>query len=863
MLQAYRQHVADRAALGIPPLPLSAQQTAELIELLKAPPAGEGATLVELFTHRVPAGVDDAAKVKASYLAAVAHGTEKCSLISREQATELLGTMLGGYNISPLIDLLDDAAVGAVAAKGLKGTLLMFDQFHDVQEKATKGNANAKSVLQSWADAEWFTSRPEVPQSLTLTVFKVPGETNTDDLSPAPDAWSRPDIPLHALAMLKNRREGAPFQPEEDGKRGPIKFIEELRAKGNLVAYVGDVVGTGSSRKSATNSVLWFTGEDIPFVPNKRFGGVCLGTKIAPIFYNTMEDAGALPIELDVSQMNMGDVIELRPYEGKALKDGKVIAEFKVKSDVLFDEVRAGGRIPLIIGRGLTAKAREALGLKPSTLFRLPQNPADTKKGFSLAQKMVGKACGLPEDQGVRPGTYCEPRMTSVGSQDTTGPMTRDELKDLACLGFSADLVMQSFCHTAAYPKPVDVKMHHELPDFISHRGGIALRPGDGVIHSWLNRFLLPDTVGTGGDSHTRFPIGISFPAGSGLVAFAAATGVMPLDMPESVLVRFKGKMQPGVTLRDLVNAIPLYAIKQGLLTVEKKGKKNIFSGRILEIEGLPDLKVEQAFELSDASAERSAAGCTVHLNKEPIIEYINSNITLMKWMIAEGYADARTLQRRIAAQEAWLKDPKLLKGDADAEYAAVIEIDLADIHEPIVACPNDPDDVKTLSEVAGAKIDEVFIGSCMTNIGHFRAASKLLEGKRDIPVKLWVAPPTKMDAKQLTEEGHYGVLGTAGARMEMPGCSLCMGNQAQVKEGATVFSTSTRNFPNRLGKNSNVYLGSAELASVCSKLGRIPSKAEYLADMGVLTAASDKVYQYLNFDKIKDFTDAADKVSA
>jgi aconitate hydratase 2 / 2-methylisocitrate dehydratase len=863
MLQAYRQHLAERAALGIPPLPLSAQQTAELIELLKSPPAGEGSTLVHLFTHRVPAGVDDAAKVKASYLAALAHGSESCTLMSREQATEMLGTMLGGYNISPLIDLLDDAVVGAVAAKGLKSTLLMFDQFHDVKDKADKGNANAKAVLQSWADAEWFTSRPEVPQSITVSIFKVPGETNTDDLSPAPDAWSRPDIPLHALAMLKNKRDGAPFQPEEDGKRGPIKFIEDLRAKGHQVAYVGDVVGTGSSRKSATNSVLWFTGEDIPFIPNKRFGGVCLGNKIAPIFYNTMEDAGALPIELDVSQMNMGDVVELRPYEGKALKDGKVIAEFKVKSEVLFDEVRAGGRIPLIIGRGLTAKAREALGLAPSTLFRLPQNPADTKKGFSLAQKMVGRACGLPEGQGVRPGTYCEPRMTSVGSQDTTGPMTRDELKDLACLGFSADLVMQSFCHTAAYPKPVDVKMHHELPDFISHRGGIALRPGDGVIHSWLNRFLLPDTVGTGGDSHTRFPIGISFPAGSGLVAFAAATGVMPLDMPESVLVRFKGKMQPGVTLRDLVNAIPLYAIKAGLLTVEKKGKKNIFSGRILEIEGLPDLKVEQAFELSDASAERSAAGCTVHLNKEPIIEYINSNITLMKWMIAEGYADARTLQRRIAAQEAWLKNPQLLKGDADAEYAAVIEIDLADIHEPIVACPNDPDDVKTLAEVAGAKIDEVFIGSCMTNIGHFRAASKLLEGKRDIPVKLWVAPPTKMDAKQLTEEGHYGVLGTAGARMEMPGCSLCMGNQAQVKEGATVFSTSTRNFPNRLGKNSNVYLGSAELASVCSKLGRIPSKEEYLADMGVLTAASDKVYKYLNFDQIKDFTDAAEKVGA
>ena len=865
MLQAYRTHVAERAALGIPPLPLSAKQTAELIELLKAPPAGEEATLVELITHRVPAGVDDAAKVKASYLAAVAHGTEKCALITPAKATELLGTMLGGYNISPLIDLLDHAAVAAVAAEGLKKTLLMFDQFHDVQEKAKKGNAFAVAVIQSWADAEWFTSRPEVPQSITVSILKVSGETNTDDLSPAPDAWSRPDIPLHALAMLKNARPG--ITPEEDGKRGPVKFIEDLRARGNLVAYVGDVVGTGSSRKSATNSVLWFTGEDIPFVPNKRFGGVCLGAKIAPIFYNTMEDAGALPIELDVSQMEMGDVVELRPYDGKALKGGKVIAEFKVKSEVLFDEVRAGGRIPLIIGRGLTAKAREALGLPASTLFRLPASPADTGKGYTLGQKMVGKACGLPvvngNQQGVRPGTYCEPRMTSVGSQDTTGPMTRDELKDLACLGFSADLVMQSFCHTAAYPKPVDVKMHHELPAFISTRGGISLRPGDGVIHSWLNRLLLPDTVGTGGDSHTRFPIGISFPAGSGLVAFAAATGVMPLDMPESVLVRFKGAMQPGVTLRDLVNAIPLYAIKAGLLTVEKKGKKNIFSGRILEIEGLPDLKVEQAFELSDASAERSAAGCTVHLNPEPIKEYITSNITLMKWMIAEGYADARTLARRIAAQEAWLANPQLMKGDADAEYAAVIEIDLADIHEPIVACPNDPDDVKTLSDVSGAVIDEVFIGSCMTNIGHFRAASKLLEGKRDIPVKLWVAPPTKMDAKKLSDEGHYGTLGSAGARMEMPGCSLCMGNQAQVKEGATVFSTSTRNFPNRLGKNSNVYLGSAELAAICSKLGRIPTKAEYMDGMGVLTAASDKVYQYLNFDRIEEFTDAAEKVGA
>ncbi|HET6395588.1 MAG TPA: bifunctional aconitate hydratase 2/2-methylisocitrate dehydratase, partial [Pseudoxanthomonas sp.] len=786
MLEAYRHHAAERAALGVPPLPLSAQQTAELIELLKNPPAGEEQFLLELITHRVPAGVDDAAKVKASYLAALAFGTEKNPLIPRERATELLGTMLGGYNVHPLIELLDDAQVGAIAADGLKKTLLVFDQFHDVEEKARAGNANARAVLQSWADAEWFTSRPEVPQSLTVTVFKVPGETNTDDLSPAPDATTRPDIPLHALAMLKNRREGAPFEPEEDGRRGPIALIQKLKEKGHLVAYVGDVVGTGSSRKSATNSVLWWTGEDIPYIPNKRFGGVCLGSKIAPIFYNTMEDAGALPIELDVSGMELGDVVELRPYEGKALKGGEVIAEFQVKSEVLFDEVRAGGRIPLIIGRGLTAKAREALGLPPSTLFRLPQQPADSGKGYTLAQKMVGRACGLPEGKGVRPGTYCEPKMTSVGSQDTTGPMTRDELKDLACLGFSADLVMQSFCHTAAYPKPVDVKTHHTLPEFISTRGGISLRPGDGVIHSWLNRMLLPDTVGTGGDSHTRFPVGISFPAGSGLVAFAAATGVMPLDMPESVLVRFKGRMQPGVTLRDLVNAIPLYAIRQGLLTVAKQGKKNIFSGRILEIEGLPQLKVEQAFELSDASAERSAAGCTVKLDKEPIIEYLNSNITLLKWMIAEGYQDARSLQRRIRKMEEWLADPQLLEADADAEYAAVIEIDLDEIVEPIVACPNDPDDVKTLSDVAGAKIDEVFIGSCMTNIGHFRAAAKLLEGKRDIPTRLWVAPPTKMDASELTKEGHYGTFGTAGARMEMPGCSLCMGNQAQAREGAT-----------------------------------------------------------------------------
>ncbi|MCA0198301.1 MAG: bifunctional aconitate hydratase 2/2-methylisocitrate dehydratase [Proteobacteria bacterium] len=863
MLEAYRHHAAERAVLGIPPLPLSAQQTAEAIELLKNPPAGEESFLLDLLVNRVPAGVDDAAKVKASWLAALAFGSESNALISRERATELLGTMLGGYNVHPLIELLDDATVGAIAADGLKHTLLVFDAFHDVEEKARAGNAHAQAVLRSWADAEWFTRHPEVPQSLTVTVFKVPGETNTDDLSPAPDATTRPDIPMHALAMLKNKRPDAPFVPEEDGKRGPIQEILSLKDKGHLVAYVGDVVGTGSSRKSATNSVLWWTGDDIPFIPNKRAGGVCLGGKIAPIFYNTMEDAGALPIELDVSQMGHGDVVELRPYEGKALKNGEVIAQFQVKSDVLFDEVRAGGRIPLIIGRGLTAKARESLGLPATDLFRQPQQPADTGKGYSLAQKMVGRACGLPEGQGVRPGTYCEPKMTSVGSQDTTGPMTRDELKDLACLGFSADLVMQSFCHTAAYPKPVDVKTHHTLPEFISTRGGISLRPGDGVIHSWLNRMLLPDTVGTGGDSHTRFPVGISFPAGSGLVAFAAATGVMPLDMPESVLVRFKGELQPGVTLRDLVNAIPYYAIKAGLLTVAKAGKKNVFSGRILEIEGLPDLKVEQAFELSDASAERSAAGCTVRLNKEPIIEYLNSNITLLKWMIAEGYQDARSLARRIARMEQWLADPQLLEPDADAEYAAVIEIDLADVHEPLLACPNDPDDVKTLSDVAGTQIDEVFIGSCMTNIGHFRAAAKLLEGKRDIPTRLWVAPPTKMDASELTKEGHYGTFGTAGARMEMPGCSLCMGNQAQVKEGATVFSTSTRNFPNRLGRNSNVYLGSAELAAICSRLGRIPTKAEYMADIGVINDKGEEIYRYMNFDRIEEYRDVAKTVAA
>jgi aconitate hydratase 2 / 2-methylisocitrate dehydratase len=866
MLTAYRQHAAERAALGIPPLPLDARQTAELIELIKAPPPGEAAFVVDLLTQRVPAGVDDAAKVKASFLAAVAHGDLLVALISKTQATELLGTMVGGYNVKPLIDLLDDVELAATAAAGLKKTLLMFDFFHDVAEKARAGNPTAIDVIQSWADAEWFTSRPELAQTITVTVFKVPGETNTDDLSPAPDAWSRPDIPLHALAMLKNTRAGAAFKPEEDGQRGPIGFIEDLKKTGHTVAYVGDVVGTGSSRKSATNSVIWATGQDIPFVPNKRFGGVTLAAKIAPIFFNTQEDSGALPIEVDVSKLEMGDVIDIRPYDGKIMKNGQTVAEFKLKSDVLLDEVRAGGRINLIIGRSLTAKAREFLGLKASPAFRLPQAPKDSGRGFTLAQKMVGRAVGLAEangrQMGVRPGTYCEPRMTTVGSQDTTGPMTRDELKDLACLGFSADLVMQSFCHTAPYPKPVDIKTHRELPAFISNRGGVSLRVGDGVIHSWLNRLLLPDTVGTGADSHTRFPIGISFPAGSGLVAFGAATGVMPLDMPESVLVRFKGQMQPGITLRDLVHAIPYTAIKQGLLTVAKQGKKNVFSGRILEIEGLPDLKVEQAFELSDASAERSAAGCTVKLNKEPVIEYLQSNVVLMKHMIADGYADRRTLERRIQAVQAWLTKPNLLEADPDAEYAAVIEIDLNQLKEPVLCCPNDPDDAKLLGEVAGAKIDEVFIGSCMTNIGHFRAASKLLEGRRDIPVRLWVAPPTKMDAAELTKEGHYGVFGGAGARTEMPGCSLCMGNQAQVREGATVVSTSTRNFPNRLGKNANVYLASAELAAIASKLGRLPTVAEYHADIGVINKDADKIYRTMNFDQIDEYVEAANAVS-
>ena len=863
MLQAYREHAAERAALGIPPLPLDTQQTAELIELIKNPPQGEEAFLMDLLTHRVPPGVDDAAKVKASFLSAVAHGDLSVALLNKAKATELLGTMVGGYNVKPLIDLLDHPEVASVAAEALKKTLLMFDFFHDVAEKSKAGNANATAVIQSWADAEWFTSRAEVAKKITVSVFKVPGETNTDDLSPAPDAWSRPDIPLHYLAMLKNTRPDAAFKPEEDGKRGPMAFIEEMKKKGHLLAYVGDVVGTGSSRKSATNSIIWGFGEDIPFVPNKRFGGVTLGGKIAPIFFNTQEDSGALPIEVDVSKLEMGDVIDVLPYEGKIMKNGALLTEFELRSDMLFDEVRAGGRINLIIGRSLTVKAREFLGLPTSTLFRLPKVPNSTQAGFTVAQKMVGRACGLPEGQGVRPGTYCEPKMTTVGSQDTTGTMTRDELKDLACLGFSADMVMQSFCHTAAYPKPVDVKMHHELPAFMSNRGGVSLRPGDGIIHSWLNRLLLPDTVGTGGDSHTRFPIGISFPAGSGLVAFGAATGVMPLDMPESILVRFKGQMQPGITLRDLVHAIPYYAIKAGLLTVAKSGKINEFSGRILEIEGLPDLKVEQAFELSDASAERSAAGCTVKLNPEPVKEYLNSNIVLMKNMIAQGYSDKRALERRIKAVEAWLAKPNLLEADANAEYAHVLEIDMDQLKEPVLCCPNDPDDAKLLSDVAGTKIDEVFIGSCMTNIGHFRAASKLLEGRRDIPVKLWIAPPTKMDAAELTKEGHYGVFGAAGARTEMPGCSLCMGNQAQVREGATVVSTSTRNFPNRLGKNTNVYLASSEVAAISSKLGRIPTAEEYQASMTEINKDGTQIYKYMNFDKIEEYAEVAKGVAA
>lgn len=869
MLEQYRKHVAERAAEGIVPKPLDAEQVAALVELLKNPPAGEEQFLLDLLENRIPAGVDEAAYVKAAFLAAVAKGESVSPIVSAEKATELLGTMLGGYNIAPLIELLDSPTLGATAAKALSHILLVFDAFHDVQEKADAGNDYAKQVLQSWAEAEWFTSRPQVPEKLTVTVFKVSGETNTDDLSPAPDAWSRPDIPLHAKAMLKMPREGITNAEQQ---------ITELKTRGFPVAYVGDVVGTGSSRKSATNSVLWFMGEDIPHIPNKRAGGVCIGGKIAPIFFNTMEDSGALPIECDVTDMHMGDVIDIYPYQGVVRRhdSDEVVCEFALKTDVILDEVRAGGRIPLIIGRGLTERARKALGLSSSTVFKKLAEVNDTGhrdgsdhpsafptslgvKGYTLAQKIVGKACGLP---GVRPGSYCEPKMTTVGSQDTTGPMTRDELKDLACLGFSADLVLQSFCHTAAYPKPVDVQMQHTLPDFIMTRGGVSLRPGDGVIHSWLNRMLLPDTVGTGGDSHTRFPIGISFPAGSGLVAFAAATGVMPLDMPESVLVRFTGKMQPGITLRDLVNAIPYAAIQRGLLTVAKQGKKNVFSGRILEIEGLPDLKVEQAFELSDASAERSAGGCTIKLNEAPIREYLSSNVTLLKWMIAEGYGDARTLERRIKAMQEWLDKPVLLEADPDAEYAEIIEIDMSQITEPLLACPNDPDDIKPLSEVAGTKIDEVFIGSCMTNIGHFRAAGKLLEKAGALPTRLWVAPPTKMDQSQLVEEGYYGTFGKVGARTEMPGCSLCMGNQARVAEGSTVVSTSTRNFPNRLGNGANVYLSSAELAAVCSLLGKIPTVEEYMQYAALIEQSSSDTYRYLNFNQIDSYQAKADKVA-
>ncbi|MCG5524794.1 bifunctional aconitate hydratase 2/2-methylisocitrate dehydratase [Ectothiorhodospira haloalkaliphila] len=853
MLEAYRQHVQEREAQGVPPKPLDAGMTADLVELLKNPPQGEEQFLLDLITHRVPPGVDEAAYVKAGFLSAVAKGEARSPLIDRKRAVELLGTMQGGYNIATLVELLDDAGLAEAAAAELKHTLLMFDAFHDVEERAKAGNAHAQGVMQSWADAEWFLSRDALPEKLTVTIFKVPGETNTDDLSPAPDAWSRPDIPLHAKAMYKNPREGVTDAEAQ---------IKELKQKGHPVAMVGDVVGTGSSRKSATNSVLWNIGEDLPYVPNKRFGGVCMGGKIAPIFFNTMEDAGALPIELDVNDLEMGDVVDIYPYEGKVCRHGsdEVITTFELRTPVMLDEVRAGGRIPLIIGRGLTDRAREALGLAPSEVFKRPEAPVDSGKGFTLAQKMVGKACGVA---GVRPGTYCEPRMTTVGSQDTTGPMTRDELKDLACLGFQADLVMQSFCHTAAYPKPVDVQTHHTLPDFIMNRAGVALRPGDGIIHSWLNRMLLPDTVGTGGDSHTRFPIGISFPAGSGLVAFAAATGVMPLDMPESVLVRFKGERQPGITLRDLVHAIPHAAIQQGLLTVEKKGKKNVFSGRVLEIEGLDDLTVEQAFELSDASAERSAGGCTISLSEERVAEYLRSNVTMLRWMIANGYGDPRTLERRAKAMEDWLADPKLMRADADAEYAAVIEIDLNEIKEPILCAPNDPDDARLLSEVAGGNIDEVFIGSCMTNIGHFRAAGKLLEKFQggELPTRLWLSPPTRMDQRQLTEEGYYGIYGRSGARMEMPGCSLCMGNQARVAPGAKVVSTSTRNFPNRLGDGADVFLASAEVAAVAAVLGRLPTPQEYLEYAADLNTMAGEVYRYLNFDQLPEYEEAARKV--
>ena len=840
MLTEYSQHVAERAALGLPPLPLNPEQTAMLVDFLKNPAAGTEATLIDLLENRVPAGVDQAAYIKAAFLADIANGKASSPLLSREKAVFLLGTMLGGYNVPVLVALLD-GDLGEHAVKALSHTILMFDAFHDVEEKAKAGNTAAKRLMQSWADAEWFTSKPVMPAEIKVVVFKVPGETNTDDLSPAQEAWSRPDIPLHGKAMLVNKM--------PDG----LTTIEQLKSKGLPLAYVGDVVGTGSSRKSAINSVQWHTGDDIPYIPNKHTGGVVLGGKIAPIFFNTAEDSGALPIQCNVENMNTGDVITIHPYAGKVTNEaGETISTFELAPLTMPDEVRAGGRIPLIIGRGLTAKARESLKLPPSDLFIQPITPQDTGKGFTLAQKMVGKACGVT---GVRPGTYCEPKITTVGSQDTTGAMTRDELKELACLGFSADLVMQSFCHTAAYPKPVDIKLQHTLPEFMSSRGGVTLRPGDGIIHSWLNRMLLPDTVGTGGDSHTRFPIGISFPAGSGLVAFGAAMGAMPLDMPESVLVRFKGKMQPGITLRDLVNAIPYAAIQKGLLTVGKQGKKNVFNGRILEIEGLPDLKVEQAFEFADASAERSANGCTVRLDKVPVIEYLRSNASLLENMIENGYEDARTLRRRIDNINAWLDKPELLQPDADAEYAEVIEISLDEIKEPLVACPNDPDDIKPLSAVVGDKIDEVFIGSCMTNIGHYRAAARVLEDAGLIPTRLWIAPPTRMDETQLREEGAYGVFGRAGARTEVPGCSLCMGNQARVADKATVFSTSTRNFDNRMGRDARVYLGSAELAAVCAVLGKMPTMQEYQQVLGdKVNKDADAIYKYLNFDQMMEY---------
>ena len=860
MLEAYRQHVAERATQGIPPKPLNAEQVAGLIELLNKPPAGEADFLIDLLTNRVPPGVDEAAYVKAGFLSALAKSETTNNLINAEHAVRLLGNMLGGYNIETLVQLLDDESLAELAAEQLKGTLLMFDAFHDVAEKAKSGNSFAHSVLESWANAEWFTSREAVPESTKLVVFKVTGETNTDDLSPAPDAWSRPDIPLHALAMFKMARDG--LTPDQPGEIGPMEQIKALQEKGLPIAFVGDVVGTGSSRKSGTNSVLWYFGDDMPGVPNKRSGGVCIGGKVAPIFFNTMEDSGALVFEAPVEKLAMGDVIEVRPYDGQILSEsGEVLSEYAFKSDVILDEVRAGGRINLIIGRGLTARACEALDLPVTDMFRLPDEPKASDAGYTLAQKMVGRACGLPEGQGVRPGAYCEPKMTTVGSQDTTGPMTRDELQDLACLGFSSDLVMQSFCHTAAYPKPVDIETQHTLPDFIMTRGGVSLKPKDGIIHSWLNRMLLPDTVGTGGDSHTRFPMGISFPAGSGLVAFAAATGVMPLDMPESILVRFSGTMQPGVTLRDLVHAIPLYGIKQGLLTVEKKGKKNAFSGRILEIEGLTDLTVEQAFELSDASAERSAAGCTIKLSIETISEYLRSNITMLRWMVSDNYGDPRTLERRAQKMEGWLANPELLEADADAEYAEVIEINMDDIVEPIICAPNDPDDARTLSDVAGDKVDEVFIGSCMTNIGHFRAAGEMLKQyEGNLSTRMWVVPPTRMDETQLIEEGYYSTFGKVGARTEIPGCSLCMGNQARVEDGATVLSTSTRNFPNRLGNGANVYLTSAELASVGAILGKLPTREEYMTYAKKIDSMSDEIFRYLNFDKMEQFQKGAEE---